>query len=70
MLRLRKRGPPLLGPSDTLLYRDFVVRLFTGTPATLSTRLGHLLGAQRGRRVAHALRLAMCRQPGSAPAAG
>ena len=35
MLRLRKRGPPLIARSDTSLYRDFVVYSFTAPQPSL-----------------------------------
>jgi 23S rRNA (adenine-N6)-dimethyltransferase len=41
MLRLRKRGPPLIAPWETIPYRDFVVTGFTGSRPTASgLRLG------------------------------
>jgi 23S rRNA (adenine-N6)-dimethyltransferase len=55
MLRLRKRGPPLVGRSDAQLYRDFVVYLFTGRRLWLRNRLRLVVGKRRGDRLARAL---------------
>jgi 23S rRNA (adenine-N6)-dimethyltransferase len=49
MLRLRKRGPPLLASSDAQLYRDFVICLFSGHPLRL------LVGKRRAERLTRAL---------------
>jgi 23S rRNA (adenine-N6)-dimethyltransferase len=49
MLRLRKRGPPLLASCHAQLYRDFVVCLFTGQSLKL------LVGNQRADRLTRAL---------------
>jgi 23S rRNA (adenine-N6)-dimethyltransferase len=57
MLRLRKRGPPLIARSDAQLYRDFMVRMYTGRAASVSHRLELLLGFRRGRRLAVGLKL-------------
>lgn len=54
MLRLHKRGPPLVAPVDAQLFRDFVVHLFTARNASLSDSLGQLLGHRRGRLLARA----------------
>jgi 23S rRNA (adenine-N6)-dimethyltransferase len=55
MLRLRKRRPPLLAQVHAQLYRDFMVRMFTGPTGSVSHRLEVLLGGRRGRRVANTL---------------
>jgi hypothetical protein len=39
MLRLRKRGPPLISPTDTPLFRDFVVYAFTAWQPSLGSTL-------------------------------
>jgi 23S rRNA (adenine-N6)-dimethyltransferase len=49
MLRLRKRGPPLLTSIDAQLYRDFVICLFSGN----SLRL--LVGKRRAERLTRAV---------------
>lgn len=43
MLRLRKRGPPLIGRADRQCFRDFVVHLFTTRHAGHCTALGTAL---------------------------
>ena len=62
MLRLRKRGPPLLAPADEQAYRDFVVYCFTAWRPALADTLAALLGPRRGKEVLHGA--------GVAPAAG
>lgn len=51
MLRLRKRGPPLIARQHRQLYRDFVVTSFTAWRPSIGTALGRGLGE----RVAHKL---------------
>jgi 23S rRNA (adenine-N6)-dimethyltransferase len=51
MLRLRKRGPPLLTPADRQLYRDFVIACFTAWRPSISTALGRRLGGQVASRL-------------------
>jgi len=53
MLRLRKRGPPLLSPADRRVYRDFVVANFTAWRPSIAAALARTLGV----RVAHRLLL-------------
>jgi 23S rRNA (adenine-N6)-dimethyltransferase len=67
MLRLRKRGPPLVSAANAQAYRDFVVRLFTGTRSSLTDSLGTLLGKARGDRLARSLSLG-CASPAQLPA--
>lgn len=57
MLRLRKRGPPLVARSHAQLYRDFTARLFTDPAPSVTRRLEALLGSRRGRRLATRLNL-------------
>ena len=42
MLRLRKRGPPLVNTADRQLFRDFVVYMFTNWQPHLTTPLNDL----------------------------
>jgi 23S rRNA (adenine-N6)-dimethyltransferase len=42
MLRLRKRGPPLVRPVDRQCFRDFVAYVFTAWEPTVKKSLGHL----------------------------
>jgi 23S rRNA (adenine-N6)-dimethyltransferase len=44
LLRLRKRGPPLLVDADGQLYRDFVSACFTAWQPTVGAALGRVLG--------------------------
>jgi 23S rRNA (adenine-N6)-dimethyltransferase len=52
MLRLRKRGPPLVGPEHAQMYRDFVVEVFTARTDSVGQSLRLLLGKQLGARLA------------------
>jgi len=45
MLRLRKRGPPLVDPDRQQLYRDFVVAIFTAWRPSMRTALAHAIGS-------------------------
>lgn len=51
MLRLRKRGPPLVAGSDASLFRDVVAYGFTAWRPTLRDALAHLLGSGGLRRL-------------------
>jgi 23S rRNA (adenine-N6)-dimethyltransferase len=51
MLRLRKRGPPLVRSADAVMYRDFVVSVFAGRHGLVRDSLRDLVGWQRARRV-------------------
>jgi 23S rRNA (adenine-N6)-dimethyltransferase len=42
MLRLRKRGPPLVRPGDRQAFRDFVAYVFTAWEPTVQKSLGRL----------------------------
>jgi 23S rRNA (adenine-N6)-dimethyltransferase len=44
LLRLRKRGPPLVDPGEAQLYRDFVTACFTAWRPTLGDALTHVVG--------------------------
>jgi 23S rRNA (adenine-N6)-dimethyltransferase len=57
MLRLRKRGPPLVPVADTGMYRDFVVSVFAGRHRSVQDNLRDLVGWQRARRTMARLRL-------------
>jgi 23S rRNA (adenine-N6)-dimethyltransferase len=52
MLRLRKRGPPLVAPEHAQVYRDFVVEVFTARTSSVGQSLRLLLGSQLGPRLA------------------
>jgi 23S rRNA (adenine-N6)-dimethyltransferase len=47
LLRLRKRGPPLVDEAERQLYRDFVVACFTAWQPSVRAALGPVVGARR-----------------------
>jgi len=51
LLRLRKRGPPLVPPAQRQLFRDLVVRLFTAPQPSVSAALAQMVGHRRARRL-------------------
>jgi 23S rRNA (adenine-N6)-dimethyltransferase len=55
MLRLRKRGPPLLASKDQRCFRDFVTHCFTAWRPTVLKSLGYMISHQQGLRLARAL---------------
>lgn len=55
MLRLRKRGPPLVPARDRQLYRDFVVHLFTYWQPHAPHPLRQLITHSQFRNLEHAL---------------
>jgi 23S rRNA (adenine-N6)-dimethyltransferase len=57
LLRLRKRGPPLIPPARQRLYRDFTAAAFTTRRPDVGAALVELLGAQIARRVLTAGRI-------------
>ncbi len=67
MLRLRKRGPPLLGRADTPLFRDLVTYLFTAWQPTVHMSLKHLLGHGTLRGIERRLALDLDVPPSSIP---
>jgi 23S rRNA (adenine-N6)-dimethyltransferase len=50
MLRLRKRGPPLIEPAQRQLYRDFVVAAFTAWRPSVRTALVRAIGSSSATR--------------------
>jgi 23S rRNA (adenine-N6)-dimethyltransferase len=52
MLRLHKRGPPLVSVEHAQVFRDFVISAFTRRNTSVSGSLVRLIGARRARRVA------------------
>jgi 23S rRNA (adenine-N6)-dimethyltransferase len=58
MLRLRKRGPPLVCARDAQLYRNFVSYLFTARQPCLEHSLRRLIGKRRANRLACAFDVA------------
>ena len=51
MLRLRKRGPPLVPPADAQAYRDLVVSAFTAWRPTIGAALVQRFGPRVTRRL-------------------
>ena len=47
MLRLRKRGPPLVPPADRQYFRDFAVHVFTAWQPTVEQTLKRLCGRRQ-----------------------
>jgi hypothetical protein len=52
MLRLRKRGPPLVSGSDRQLFRDFVVYAFTAWHPSLGSTLRGILSRRQLQQIA------------------
>jgi 23S rRNA (adenine-N6)-dimethyltransferase len=52
MLRLRKRGPPLIGNHEAQMYRDFITHCFIAWRPDLRLTLNALLGPRRARSIA------------------
>jgi 23S rRNA (adenine-N6)-dimethyltransferase len=52
MLRLRKRGPPLVSGSDRQLFRDFVVYAFTAWQPSLGSTLKGILSGRQLQQIA------------------
>ena len=67
MLRLRKRGPPLVGRRHWQLYRDFAVTCFTAWRPSIGGALGRLLGTRVARRLLADVRLDRDRRPSGVP---
>lgn len=57
MLRLRKRGPPLVSPRDKQCFRDFVVHVYTTRHSQPMTALQSVFTRQQLRHVRHDLGL-------------
>jgi 16S rRNA A1518/A1519 N6-dimethyltransferase RsmA/KsgA/DIM1 with predicted DNA glycosylase/AP lyase activity len=58
MLRLRKRGPPLVAPEHAQVYRDFVVEVFSARRSSVGQSVKRLLGKRLGPRLARRFRMA------------
>ncbi len=52
MLRLRKRGPPLISVEHAQVFRNFVIQAFTSRSISLVGNLQRVVGPRRARRVA------------------
>jgi 23S rRNA (adenine-N6)-dimethyltransferase len=67
MLRLRKRGPPLLARHDGQLFRDFVSFGFTGWRPSVLSSLEQLVGRTRARQLAQEVGLPLAAPPSLVP---
>ncbi|HEU5440892.1 MAG TPA: 23S ribosomal RNA methyltransferase Erm [Ktedonobacterales bacterium] len=67
MLRMRKRGPPLVSRRDEQCFRDFVVYVFTAWQPTIGTTLTSLFTPHQLRYVRTELGLDLDRTPTSIP---
>jgi 23S rRNA (adenine-N6)-dimethyltransferase len=67
MLRLRKRGPPLVGSRERRCFRDFTVYLFTAWRPTLFSTLTSIFTRQQLRHLRHDLGFDLDVTPTSLP---
>jgi 23S rRNA (adenine-N6)-dimethyltransferase len=63
MLRLRKRGPPVVDQPRAALYRDFVTCCFTAWRPRLRDTLEMLFGRRRAREIADSSGIRVCDTP-------
>ncbi len=63
MLRLRKRGPPLVAPDDAQAYRDLVVSGFTAWRPTIGAAFAQPFGGRAARRLLDAAQMDPASQP-------
>lgn len=67
MLRLRKRGPPLVRREDAQAYRDLIVSVFTAWRPTIKAALARPLGPRAARRLLDAADLDSALRPSQVP---
>ncbi len=65
LLRLRKRGPPLVAPEDAQAFRDFVVSAYTAWRPTVREALAGVLGTATVRHVERRSGVDLGRPPAS-----
>ncbi len=65
MVRMHKRGPPLVAGSDAHLYRDLVVALFVSRKPSVGAASARLFGGRVSRRLLYAAQI----NPASSPSA-
>ena len=63
MLRLRKRGPPLIAPAEMSLFRDFVTYCFTSTQSSLKSTLKRVLTFNQCRALYRSLHMDLAVSP-------
>ena len=62
MLRLRKRGPPLVQHNDRQYFRDFIVHCFTNWRSTQGSSLSTLFTRHQRKYIHHALGIDLYRE--------
>lgn len=67
MLRLRKRGPPLVAREDARRYRDFVAAVFTAWQPTVGQAVAHLLDQRAPAWITEETELDLDRPPTALP---
>lgn len=67
LLRLRKRGPPLVNRADRQYFRDFVVFSFTAWQPTLASILKSIFSRQQLKHMRRKLNLDLAATPTSLP---
>lgn len=67
MLRLHKRGPPLVASDEAQAYRDLVVSGFTAWRPTIGAALARSFGARAAPRLLHAAALDPALRPAQVP---
>jgi len=65
MIRMQKRGPPLIAARGAQAYRDFVVALFVSRKPSIGATSSQLFGGRVSRRLLHAAQI----DPASSPSA-
>jgi 23S rRNA (adenine-N6)-dimethyltransferase len=65
LIRIAKRGPPLIAPHEAQLYRDFITYVFTVRQPSVGATLDHLAGRQSSSRHLRAAGLDWHTPPGS-----
>jgi 23S rRNA (adenine-N6)-dimethyltransferase len=70
LLRLRKRGPPLVAAAQAQLYRDFVTAAFTAWQPSVGSALARAVGPRAAAAIVRAAEVDPARQPSAVPLAG
>ena len=65
LLRLRKRGPPLIDPADAQLFRDVVVYAFTAWQPSVRAAMARVLGRDGLKRIEGGAGFDLERRPAS-----
>jgi 23S rRNA (adenine-N6)-dimethyltransferase len=67
LMRLRKRGPPLVAHGEARLYRDFVTACFTAWRPTVGEALTHVVGSRVARDAVRRAGVDATRRPSATP---